>query len=353
MKIKLTSFSKKKVLITGHTGFKGSWLTFWLKQLNANICGISKNIPTNPSLYKTLKIHNNIINYKFDINDLAKLKKVIIRFRPDYIFHLAAQSLVTESYVNPVNTFTTNAIGTCNILESVRLLNKKCNVVLITSDKSYKNKEIYRGYKESDELGGHDPYSASKGCAEFIIQSYIKSFFYKNKKIKIGVARAGNVIGGGDWSINRVIPDCFKSWSSNKKLVLRNPNATRPWQHVLEVLAGYLIFALHLDKNKFNYEVFNFGPKNTQNKKVIDVIKKLKTFESSINWKTKKTNSFFESKLLKLNSSKAEKKLNWSNKLLFKETLKMTLEWYKTYFKNRNKIAHFTVNQIKNYQKKL
>lgn len=174
-------FKNKKILITGHTGFKGSWLTFWLKNLGAKICGVSKDIPTNPSLFNTLKLRNRILDRRVDIRNLSSLKKIVKNFKPDFVFHLAAQSLVKKSYSEPINTFTTNAIGTCNLLESLKYLKNKCNVVIITSDKSYKNYEILRGYKETDELGGHDPYSASKGCAEFIIQSYIKSFFKKKK----------------------------------------------------------------------------------------------------------------------------------------------------------------------------
>ena len=346
-------FAKKKILITGHTGFKGSWLTFWLSQLNAKICGVSIDVPTKPSLYNILKLKNKIKDYRSDVRNIYKLKKIIINFKPDYIFHLAAQSLVKKSYNDAVNTFTTNAIGTCNILESAKLLKKKCNIVIITSDKSYKNLEISRGYKEDDLLGGYDPYSASKACAELIIQSYLKSFYKKKKNIRIAVTRAGNVIGGGDWSDDRVIPDCFKTWSKKEILSIRNPNATRPWQHVLEVLAGYLILAIKLNKDSnLHGEAFNFGPKNFQNKRVIDVIKQIKIILPSIKWKIRKQKSYFESKLLKLNSSKAKKILNWSNKLSFFETLKMTSKWYELYYKKRN-ILDFSSDQIKEYEKKL
>ncbi len=346
-------FKNKKILITGHTGFKGSWLTFWLKKLDAKICGISKDIPTKPSLFNALKLKNQISDHRIDIRNLSKLKKIIKNFKPDYIFHLAAQSLVKKSYLDPLNTFSTNAMGTCNILESVKYLKNKCNVVIITSDKSYKNLEILRGYKETDELGGYDPYSASKGCAEFIIQSYIKSFFIKKRNIRVGVTRAGNVIGGGDWSDYRVIPDCFKSWSLNKSVLIRSPNSTRPWQHVLEVLSGYLTFAANLDKkSQLNGEVFNFGPRKSQDKRVIDVIRKIKKHLTGFKWTIKKNQTFKESKLLKLNSSKAWKRLKWSNKLSFNETLKMTSEWYETFY-NKKDIINFTLNQIREFEKKL
>lgn len=346
-------FKNKKILITGHTGFKGSWLTFWLKKLGASISGISKDVPTNPSLFKVLNLKNKIIDHRLDIRNLSKLKKIVEKFKPDYVFHLAAQSLVKKSYEDPINTFTTNGIGTCNILESIRLLKNKCSVVIITSDKSYKNIEITRGYRETDELGGHDPYSASKGCAEFIIQSYIKSFFSNKKNLKIGITRAGNVIGGGDWSDNRVIPDCFKSWSLNKAVTIRSPNSTRPWQHVLEVLSGYLKLAIDLNnKTHLNGEVFNFGPKNFQNKRVIDVIRQIKKLSPAIKWKFKNVKTFKESKLLKLNSSKARNKLNWKNKLSFNETIEMTTRWYEEFYKRKN-MSKFTSQQIEKYEKKL
>ena len=345
-------FKNKKVLITGHTGFKGSWLTFWLLQLNAIICGISKDIPTKPSLFNSLNLKKNIIDKRLDIRDLTKLKKTINNFKPDFLFHLAAQPLVKKSYDDPINTFTSNAIGTCNVLESVKFLKKRCNVIIITSDKSYKNLEILRGYRETDLLGGYDPYSASKGCAEFIIQSYVKSFYKNKKNLRLGVARAGNVIGGGDWSDYRVIPDCLKSWSKNKTVTIRSPNSTRPWQHVLEVLKGYLMLAINLKNNKNNHgEVFNFGPKNFQNKRVIDVLNEMHKFLPNLKWNVKIKKKFRESNLLKLNSTKAKKKLKWTNKLSFNETIKMTAEWYRMYYKKKNMIS-FTSNQIKEFGSK-
>lgn len=347
------TFKNKKILITGHTGFKGSWLTFWLKSLDAKICGVSKDVPTHPSLFNTLKLKKGILDLRVDIRNLSALKKIVKNFKPDFVFHLAAQSLVKKSYLDPAYTFSTNAIGTGNLLESLRYLKNKCNVVLITSDKSYKNLEILRGYKETDELGGYDPYSASKGCAEFIIQSYIKSFFKKKKNIRIGITRAGNVIGGGDWSEDRVVPDCFKSWSLNKKVMIRSPNSTRPWQHVLEVISGYLILAKRLNhKDDLNGEAFNFGPKNSQDKTVKDVILEIKKNLPTFKWKIKKKKLFSESKLLKLNSSKAKRKLKWSNKLSFNETLKMTANWYEAFYKKK-KITSFTLKQIKEFEKKL
>jgi CDP-glucose 4,6-dehydratase len=233
MKTKLKKiFKNKKILITGHTGFKGSWLTLWLSLLGARVTGISFGYPTFPSHFKVIKIAKRINHKILDIRNFQNIKKTIKKIQPDFIFHLAAQSLVQTSYKDPLLTWSSNTLGSINILESLKVIKKNCNVIMITSDKSYKNLEIKRGYKENDLLGGYDPYSASKASAELAIQSYVNSYFNKNKNIKICIARAGNVIGGGDWSKNRIIPDCYKSWSKNKRAIIRNPNSTRPWQHV-------------------------------------------------------------------------------------------------------------------------
>ena len=275
-----------------------------------------------------------------------------MRYKPDYIFHLAAQSLVKQSFKYPVNTFTTNFVGTLNILESLRELKKDCVSVIITSDKSYKNFEIDRGYKENDILGGEDPYSASKGSAELVIQSYCNSFF-KGKKKKIAVARAGNVIGGGDWSKDRLVPDCMKSWSKRKKVILRNPDSTRPWQHVLEAVFGYLTLAIKLSKNsKIRGEAFNFGPNNKDNKSVLNVVKEMKKSWKAVSWTIKKSRKAkYESKLLKLNSNKAKLKLNWKNNLNFKEMIKMTTNWYKNFYEKKENNFEFSIKQILSYKK--
>jgi len=348
-------FDGKKVLVTGHTGFKGSWLSLWLTMLGAKVIGLSINIPTNPSHFKTIGLKNKIKHHKIDIRNLKLLKEIFKKHQPDYVFHLAAQSLVKKSYLDPVYTWETNTFGTLNILESLKQLKKKCIVVLITSDKSYKNLEIKRGYNENDLLGGKDPYSASKASAELVIQSYINSFFpVKKTKVLITVARAGNVIGGGDWSENRLIPDCVKSWSKNKKVLLRNPNSTRPWQHVLEAVGGYLKLAASLRKNKkLHGEAFNFGPNDNKNYKVISLVKLMKKYWEKVSWKTssKRKISFYESNLLKLNTNKAKKKLKWKSILTFKETISMTTEWYKNYYLNPNLMYKISFKQIKKYEK--
>ncbi len=351
-------FKNKKVLITGHTGFKGSWLALWLKSLDAKVYGISKSIPTNPSHYNVLKLSKIIQSRFLDIKNFSKLKKTILKFQPDYIFHLAAQSLVKKSYVETLNTWNSNLIGTVNLLEVLKNYNKKkVTVVMITSDKSYKNLEIKRGYKEEDLLGGIDPYGASKSSAELAIKSYVKSFFsYQKNNISIAVARAGNVVGGGDWSEDRLVSDCVRSWSRKKKVLIRNPNSTRPWQHVLEAINGYLTLALKLrdNRDKYHGQAFNFGPKNNNNYRVIQVVREMKKNWNVVNWKVvKKNKNFFENNLLQLNSLKAEKKLKWRCVLNFKETIFFTIDWYKNFYSKRNNVFNYSLSQIKLFEKLL
>jgi len=345
-------YKNKKIIVTGHTGFKGSWLTLWLINMGAEVIGISKDIPTKPSHFELLNIKKKIFNYYIDLNNNKKLKFVINKHKPDFIFHLAAQSLVSRSYQNPKETWLSNTLGTINLLDSLREFKKKVNVVLITSDKSYKNLELKRGYKENDLLGGYDPYSASKAGAEIAIKSYIKSFFFnKNNKVFITIARAGNVIGGGDWSSNRLVPDCFKNWKKNKPAIIRNPKSTRPWQHVLEALNGYLTLAykLSLTPKKLHGEAFNFGPSNKKNHTVINVLKEIKKNYPKARWNIKRSKKFFESKLLKLNSNKAIKKLNWRCKLTFVDNIKLVSDWYVKYNLKKN-IYKLSLDQIKFFE---
>jgi CDP-glucose 4,6-dehydratase len=350
-------FYKKKVIVTGHTGFKGSWLTLWLKTYGANIFGISKDIPTKPSNFNASKVYNEIKNYKLDILDQKKLKKLFLKIKPDYVFHLAAQSLVKKSYEDPSITWNTNLIGTLNILESLRQLNKNCVAVLVTSDKCYLNKETHKGYKESDTLGGEDPYSASKASTEILIKSYVKSFFKeKNKKIYIASVRAGNVIGGGDWSKNRLIPDCISKWSKNKAVKIRSPLSTRPWQHVLEAVYGYILLATKLSKNlKLHGEPFNFGPSNNSNYNVISLVKTISKFWKNIKWSivANKNKLFKESNLLRLNIQKVKKVIKWKPILKFEECIAMTINWYRYFYFKSKDMSDLSLYQIKEYQKLL
>ena len=347
-------FNKKKVIVTGHTGFKGSWLTAWLKLLGAQVMGISLNPPTFPSHFVASKIKSGIKDVRLDIRNKKKLEKKIISFKPDFIFHLAAQSLVGLSYKNPTLTWQTNVLGTLNILDSSRKLKKNCNIVIITSDKCYFNKEVRYGYKENDILGGKDPYSSSKASAELLVKSFIHSYFPKNKsKISVVTARAGNVIGGGDWAENRIIPDSIKYWSKGNKAQLRNPKATRPWQHVLEAVGGYICLAINLKLNKkLHGESFNFGPNLSKEYSVLELVRKMSSYWRNVSWKLipRSKKKFFESELLRLNCNKAKKILKWQCILKFDETVEMVASWYRNFYKDPQNINYFTNKQIKLYQ---
>ena len=274
----LKYFRNKKVLITGHTGFKGSWLVYWLNLYGAKIVGVSNKVITTPSNFKANKIDKKCKSYFFDITD-KKLKKVINKFQPNFIFHLAAQAIVSTSYENPKKTWNTNVFGTLNLLEILREYKKKCTTVIITSDKCYLNLEKKSGYSENDQLGGYDHYSASKASMEIMHKAYFSSFLKKKKNIRIASARAGNVIGGGDWAKDRLIPDAVRKWSENKKIIIRNKNSTRPWQHVFEALYGYMTLAIQLEKNKkINGESFNFGPSEKNVSTVEDILKIIRSF---------------------------------------------------------------------------
>lgn len=348
----LKLFKNSKVIVTGHTGFKGSWLTAWLKQLGAEVMGISLEPPTNPSHFKVSKINRGIKDIRLNILNKKKLENKIIKFKPQFIFHLAAQSLVSLSYKKPELTWQTNLIGTLNILESLRKLKKPCNVIIITSDKCYLNKEIRYAYKETDILGGKDPYSGSKASVEILINSYINSFFSQKNSVRVVTARAGNVIGGGDWAPNRIIPDCANSWSKNKKVSLRNPNSTRPWQHVLEAVGGYLCLAINLKKNKnLHGESFNFGPNLNKEFSVLELVKSMSKHWGGVFWEKKNIKkNFFESGLLRLNCNKSKKLLKWKSILSFDETAEIVSNWYNSFYLDPKNIEHVTEEQIRVYQ---
>ncbi len=346
----LNLFKDKKILITGHTGFKGSWLLLSLQKLGGKILGISKDVTTEPAHFDIIK--KNFKTKFFDIQNYHKLNKAINGFKPDYIFHLAAQSLVKKSYKKPFETWKTNLNGTLNILEVLKNYKKKVIVVLITSDKSYKNIEKRIGYKETDEIGGIDPYSASKSATEIAINSYFNSHLKLKKNLSIVTARAGNVIGGGDWSDDRLIPDCVRSWSKKKTITIRNPNSTRPWQHVLEAVWGYIILSIFLKKNKkkFNGEVFNIGPNHRKNYRVIDCLKIFQKYWPNVKWRIKKDKTTKETNLLKLNCSKMKIYTGWETILDINQTIKLTADWYKNFYKKKNNLSY---EQINSYYSKL
>jgi CDP-glucose 4,6-dehydratase len=277
-------FDGAKILITGHTGFKGSWLSLWLTKLGAQVYGVSQDIPTTPSLFTSIELEKKLKDYRFDICEKDLLNNLIGEIKPNFIFHLAAQSLVRPSYKDPLNTLKTNALGTAKVLDSLRLLDKPMVAVMITSDKVYDNVEWLWGYRETDRLGGKDPYSASKGMAELVIRSYVESYFNSpNSDVRIGIARAGNVIGGGDWATDRIVPDCINAWSVSKMVDIRNLHATRPWQHVMEPLSGYLSLGLRLyESNNLHGEAYNFGPPARQNYTVRKLINEMANYWDNV-----------------------------------------------------------------------
>ena len=353
LKIDFSTFKGKKVLITGHNGFKGSWLAVWLNILGANLIGISLKDNNKNNHFNLVKKKIKIKNYYFDLRDKKKLEKTIIKEKPDYVFHLAAQSLVYKSVLNPRFNWETNVLGLFNLLESLSKLKKKCYGIIITSDKCYKNLEKKGGYKETDILGGIDPYSASKASAEILFHSYYQTFMKNKKNIRLCTARAGNVIGGGDWSSHRLIPDCMKMWLNNKIPKIRKPNSTRPWQHVLEALSGYLILALELTKNKqLSGSSFNFSSDKIKNITVLEFLKKIKRRWPSVRWKIKNKNKFYESSLLQLNNLKAKRILNWRAKLNIKETIDFVVDWYKYFKTDKQNIFLISSEQILEYMKK-
>ena len=346
-------YQNKKVLVTGHNGFKGSWLCLWLNKLGAKVTGIGLPSQNENSFFKANKISKLVEDLTLDIRDLSSLNDLIIKNQPDFVFHLAAQALVRKSYKDPLETWSTNLVGTLNILESLRSLNKKCSCILITSDKCYENKEWAWGYRENDSLGGPDPYSASKACAELAIKSYVKSFFNnkKNALVKISSARAGNVIGGGDWSEDRIVPDCIKAWSKGEIVQLRSPSSTRPWQHVLEPLSGYLLLGSKLYNNdSLHGESFNFGPQIAENNSVLDLVKTMSEFWEKVKWISNEDEmKLYESGLLNLNCDKAFFDLDWHSVLSFKETIRYTIEWYRSFYEDNLNIQNMSLSQIDNY----
>jgi CDP-glucose 4,6-dehydratase len=345
-------YKDKIVLVTGHTGFKGSWLVFWLLKMGAKVIGYSLEAPTKPNHYETIFSKNNLkdnelISIIGDIRDAVKLNETFNMYKPDIVFHLAAQPLVRLSYENPLITYETNVIGTLKVLEACRKNNVKA-IVNITSDKVYDNKEWVWGYRENDPLGGYDPYSSSKGCADILTSSYRNSYFNlkdyrKTHNTLLATCRAGNVIGGGDWAKDRLIPDIMVSVSLNKKVIIRNPNATRPWQHVLEPLSGYLLIGQKLLEEKVEYaEAWNFGPSDSGNITVKAVVENVKKYWDAIDYEIKQEeNQLHEANLLKLDCSKAHYKLKWKDVWDSETTFKKTVEWYKAFYENNKVMTEY------------
>ena len=345
-------FKDKKVLVTGHTGFQGSWLSLWLKLLGSNIIGYALEPPTQPSLFETLSLEHDTKHIIGDLRDEEKLSNIISQNKPEIIFHLGAQALVRESYVKPLETLETNVMGTANLLESIRNCPSVKVVVIMTSDKCYDNTNNDRPHTENDPMGGFDPYSASKGAAELITSSYRNSFFKHGNLTRIATVRAGNVIGGGDWAEDRLVPDSIRALMKNQSVEIRNPNAKRPWQYVLESISGMLCLAAKMfEDDKFN-EAWNFGPDASSDSLPVEGIVKrtIKNWKSESQIKLQNNpDMLYESESLLLDSSKANQRLGWKNVYSIEQALSETIEWYKTYHENKKEVKQFTINQIKNY----
>jgi CDP-glucose 4,6-dehydratase len=344
----------KKVLLTGHTGFKGSWLSLWLQSMGAKVVGYALNPPTNPSLFYAAEVAEGMASIIGDIRDLEKLQAVFAKYQPEIVIHMAAQPLVRYSYVNPVETYSTNVMGTVNVLEAVRHCSSVKAVVNVTTDKCYENREWAWGYRENEPMGGFDPYSNSKGCAELVSAAYRSSFFnpdaYAQHGVAIATARAGNVIGGGDWAEDRLIPDIMRAISECESVNIRNPCAIRPWQHVLEPLSGYLVLAQKLFTEGAIYaEAWNFGPNDEDAKPVQWIVENLtKAWGEGASWSLDKGDHPHEAYYLKLDCSKAKAQLDWHPRWSLDKALIKIVEWQKQYQKGIN-IKELTLTQIEQY----
>ncbi len=348
-------YRNSRVLITGHTGFKGAWLSSWLLSLGARVCGFSKDIPTKPSIFELAALSNWMEHRVGDIRDIDALRSVVTNFKPDFVFHLAAQPIVSLSYRDPIETITSNVVGTANMLEVLRHVDWPCVGVIITSDKCYDNVEWVWGYRETDALGGKDIYSGSKGAAELIFRSYFNSFFQKGHPVRLTTARAGNVIGGGDWAADRIVADCIRAWGEGRRVEIRAPSATRPWQHVLEPLSGYLTAGAALSTStRRTGESYNFGPRAEQNHTVIDLLGEIGKI-----WGLDSTNDaynitdnipFHEAGLLKLNCDKALLQLGWESNLAYSECTMLTGTWYRQVLREGRDALEVTNEQIAQYE---
>lgn len=346
-------YTGRRVLIMGHTGFKGSWLSTWLLRLGADVAGYSLDIPTNPSNFEALNLEGRLRHFKGDVRDLGNLKQVFEEVSPEVVFHLAAQPITRLSYDIPHDTFFTNLGGTVNVLECIRNSRSVRAAVIITSDKCYQNVEWAWGYRENDMLGGDDPYSASKACAEIACHSYIKSLLTGDDSPRVCTARAGNVIGGGDWAVDRIVPDCVRFYSEGRELEIRSPKAMRPWQHVLEPLSGYLLLGANLlaPNSEVSGESFNFGPSGDIGRSVEELIRIFTRMWGAGRWTVRERSDSGkkESSLLKLNCDKAMHYLNWHAVLSFEETVRMTADWYKAFYGGEKDMYGFTTRQIEEY----
>lgn len=348
----------KKVLVTGHTGFKGSWLCLWLQKLEVEVIGYALSPPTQLNLFEDSDVAKNMKSIIGDVRDLDKLKSTIEKHQPEIVIHMAAQPLVRYSYENPVETYTTNVIGTVNLLEAVRLTNCVKVVINVTSDKCYENREWVWSYRENEAMGGYDPYSSSKGCSELVTSAYVNSYF-KNEKhsdsdVLVSTARAGNVIGGGDWADDRLIPDLMRAFINNENVSIRNPHSIRPWQHVLEPLHGYMMLVEKLWEDGTSFVGgWNFGPNEDDSREVLWIVKYLaKTWGQGATWSLEKDVKLHEANNLKLDCSKAKTQLGWYPLWDLSTTLSNVAAWYRSYL-NKEDIRKVTISQIETFQNSL
>ncbi len=353
--VNFKAYKDKRILITGHTGFKGAWLALWLHKLGAKIIGYSLPPPTQPNLFEAIQLEKDIIHVTGDVRDKEALEKAFKEHNPEIVFHLAAQPLVRYSHQDPRYTYETNVLGTLNVLEAVKKTPSVKVFINITTDKCYENKEVLYGYKETDPLGGNDPYSSSKACSEIITHAYRHSFFnpeqYGSKhNVAIATVRAGNVIGGGDWAEDRLVPDCVKALSQNKTIILRNPKAIRPWQFILEPLSGYLCLGAHLLQNGANFsQAWNFGPDESDAVPVETVVKSAIQHWGSGEYTITPDLNIKEAKLLTLNAQKAQTQLGWKPVYKFNDAIKHTLNWYKKYYTNKSGLREQCLQDINDY----
>jgi len=351
-------YKGKKVLVTGATGFKGSWLCLWLNQLGAEVYGIANGIPTQPSMFEDMELHQQISYSETDVRNPDELHRTIDKIRPDFIFHLAAQAVTSIAFEQPLETLQTNIMGTANLLDYFRVQPYPCTLIIITSDKCYENNEWIWSYREEDRLGGKDPYSVSKASAEFVIRTYFHCYFNaEDFLVRIASTRAGNVIGGGDWTRDRILPDTFKAWIHNKPLEMRHPNAVRPWQFVLEPLSGYLLLGQLLSEGKIaSGEAYNFGPANTKAYTVEEIIRMAAACwdrDTAIYRKaTDDRKNFNESTLLKISSEKANQQLDWHPVYDVAEAVTETALWYKNYQSKQTSLQLYSQQQIASYTRK-
>lgn len=351
------SYRGRKVLVTGNTGFKGSWLSLWLKKLGATVIGFSLDPPTIPNLFDTIHLREQIVQYYGDIRDGKKVISVVKKEEPDFIFHLAAQPLVRFSYKDPRYTYETNVMGTVNILEAIRRSDFHGPCIIVTTDKCYENVEKEYKYREDDRLGGYDPYSSSKACAELVVNAYRQSFFNpgdfgKSHHVSLSTVRAGNIIGGGDWGEDRLIPDCIRALANDKKITIRNPQAIRPWQYILDPLYGYLLLGKKMAEHGEKYTgAWNFGPGNTENIPVGELVKRVIDAWGSGKYSCKESKNFHEAQLLSLDTSKAKTILGWTPQYTLDDAIPHTIHWYKSYYHEEHPdLEKICIDEILTYE---